>query len=236
MGVPRSSVAPIRARLLTGVSLDGCSSGTDPSPGLYRRSRRLALALAIAACIAASFAGVASATTPDKIIQGTINTDGTVASGSGFTSSRTAIGDYTITFTSAFTASPVVEVTELASGAPVRLAVMTSVSASSFSFQVVDASDANHDTVSHFVAIPAGYNSNADNDSATDVTTTTTTGGGTGASFSHVIVDSGSLVASLSTNDGQRMDLVWWGVWTVAGLLVILIISPMLTDAFRFWR
>lgn len=42
------------------------------------------------------------------IIRGRVNSDGTVAAGSGFTSARDAAGKYTVTFDSAFGATPIV--------------------------------------------------------------------------------------------------------------------------------
>lgn len=33
-----------------------------------------------------------------------------------------------------------------------------------------------------------------------------------------------------------HVSLAWWGVWTAAGLLIVLLIAPMFVDAFRFWR
>jgi len=52
--------------------------------------------------------GVASDESGLKIIRGTINADGTIITGSGFSVNRTDLGEYTITFTSAFSGAPTV--------------------------------------------------------------------------------------------------------------------------------
>lgn len=55
--------------------------------------------------------GSLTATGGTTIIRGRVNGDGTIAAGTGFSITRTATGRYTITFTSAFSAVPVVLLT-----------------------------------------------------------------------------------------------------------------------------
>jgi hypothetical protein len=43
-------------------------------------------------------------------------------------------------------------------------------------------------------------------------------------------------VVALSDDDASRLDLAWWGVWLVAGFLLVLIAAPMWERAWRFWR
>ena len=50
----------------------------------------------------------AGGTPLQQIIAGRINSDGSVAAGSGFSSTRTDKGQYTVTFTTAFTSAPIV--------------------------------------------------------------------------------------------------------------------------------
>ncbi len=61
-------------------------------------------------------AGSPATFAPATAIRGRINADGTTASGSGFTSAKTATGRYTITFTTAFAAAPVVVLTPHSTG------------------------------------------------------------------------------------------------------------------------
>jgi hypothetical protein len=37
-------------------------------------------------------------------------------------------------------------------------------------------------------------------------------------------------------DEQQSLTLLWWGIWTIAGLLIVLLIAPMFVDSFRFWR
>jgi len=37
-------------------------------------------------------------------------------------------------------------------------------------------------------------------------------------------------------DDSHRLDLAWWGVWGVVGLLLVLIIVPMWLSAWGFER
>jgi hypothetical protein len=46
-----------------------------------------------------------------RIVRGTVNADGTIGQGSGFSVSRTSTGQYTVTFTTAFSAEPTVTLT-----------------------------------------------------------------------------------------------------------------------------
>lgn len=40
---------------------------------------------------------------------------------------------------------------------------------------------------------------------------------------------------ALSSDDAERLDLVWYGVWLLAGITLVLIVAPMFVKAFRFW-
>lgn len=50
-------------------------------------------------------------TAGDRIVWGIVNSDGTLAEGTGFTPSRTGTGDYTLTWSEAFSDVPAVDVT-----------------------------------------------------------------------------------------------------------------------------
>lgn len=34
----------------------------------------------------------------------------------------------------------------------------------------------------------------------------------------------------------DRLDLVWQGIWFMSGIVFVLMIAPLFTQAFRFWR
>jgi hypothetical protein len=51
-----------------------------------------------------------------RIVRGTVNSDGTIASGSGFTVNHTGTGVYAVTFTTAFTDTPAVTATAITDG------------------------------------------------------------------------------------------------------------------------
>lgn len=34
----------------------------------------------------------------------------------------------------------------------------------------------------------------------------------------------------------DRLDLIWWGAWAVAGLLLALLIAPLWLRTWRSWR
>jgi hypothetical protein len=57
---------------------------------------------------------------------------------------------------------------------------------------------------------------------------TAATAGNSGAPVSGTV--------ALDANASDRLDLAWWGVWAVAGLLLALIVAPMFTSSFRFLR
>jgi hypothetical protein len=46
----------------------------------------------------------------------------------------------------------------------------------------------------------------------------------------------GTSSVALSPDDQTRMDLTWWGVWAVAGLVLVLLIAPDFRSSWRFWR
>lgn len=34
----------------------------------------------------------------------------------------------------------------------------------------------------------------------------------------------------------DRLDLIWQGIWFMSGIVFVLMIAPLFTQAFRFWR
>jgi len=43
-------------------------------------------------------------------------------------------------------------------------------------------------------------------------------------------------IAIREDDTAQNTTLIWWGVWTLCGLVIVLLIAPIFVDAFRFWR
>lgn len=41
---------------------------------------------------------------------------------------------------------------------------------------------------------------------------------------------------ALSAGDRERLDLTWWGVWAVAGLVLVLMIAPAMLSVMRVTR
>lgn len=41
---------------------------------------------------------------------------------------------------------------------------------------------------------------------------------------------------ALTAGDRERLDLSWWGIWTIAGFILVLISAPYWERAWRFWR
>lgn len=41
---------------------------------------------------------------------------------------------------------------------------------------------------------------------------------------------------ALSADDSSRLDLTWWGVWAIVGVLFALMIAPLFVRTFRFWK
>ena len=54
--------------------------------------------------------------------------------------------------------------------------------------------------------------------------------------FDYAVCERLDFIATEQDQIQENTTLAWWGIWTACGLLVILIIAPMLTDAFKFWR
>lgn len=69
------------------------------------------------------------------IVRGAVSSTGTVAKGSGFSSSRTSAGIFVVTYTSAFAAVPVLVATAFVSGG-VRITGISSESASGFTIEI----------------------------------------------------------------------------------------------------
>lgn len=84
-----------------------------------------------------------------KTIRGKVNSDGTTAAGSGFSSSRTGLGAYGLSFTVVFSAAPAITVT------PVSSVVMSGAAAGVETAQVACTNPAGSgvDTAFSFIAI-----------------------------------------------------------------------------------
>lgn len=86
-----------------------------------------------------------------SFLTGRINANGTIAGGSGFTCVRNAVGDYTITFSSAYATTPTVVATGLASGGA-SLVELFAVSTTSFEVITFDSAFNDTDRPWHFLA------------------------------------------------------------------------------------
>jgi hypothetical protein len=49
-------------------------------------------------------------------------------------------------------------------------------------------------------------------------------------------IDGTSGGVALSEDNTNRLDLAWWGAWAIAGLMLALMVAPMMSRAFRWWR
>lgn len=54
--------------------------------------------------------------------------------------------------------------------------------------------------------------------------------------FDYATCERLDFIAQQQDSIAQSSTLVWYGVWTVCGLLIVLMIAPMFVDSFRFWR
>jgi len=54
--------------------------------------------------------------------------------------------------------------------------------------------------------------------------------------FDFAVCERLDFVAQQQDAIAQSSTLIWYGVWTLAGLVIVLMIAPMFVDAFRFWR
>lgn len=41
---------------------------------------------------------------------------------------------------------------------------------------------------------------------------------------------------SLAPRDRERLDLAWWGIWGIVGLMLVGLFAPQWQRAFAFWR
>jgi len=78
-------------------------------------------------------AGIAA---PPRVVRGRINSDGTIAQGTGFTATRTAAGSYRVTFTTAFGAAPIVVVTDGTTSGTVAARLKSGVAVTTTQFEV----------------------------------------------------------------------------------------------------
>lgn len=41
---------------------------------------------------------------------------------------------------------------------------------------------------------------------------------------------------ALAPRDRERLDLAWWGIWGIVGLMIVGLFAPQWSRAFAFWR
>jgi hypothetical protein len=54
--------------------------------------------------------------------------------------------------------------------------------------------------------------------------------------FDYAVCERMDYVAQQQDSIAQSSTLIWYGIWTLAGLVIVLMIAPLFVDAFRFWR
>lgn len=54
--------------------------------------------------------------------------------------------------------------------------------------------------------------------------------------FDYAVCERLDFVAQQQDSIAQSSTLIWYGIWTLAGLVIVLMIAPMFVEAFRFWR
>lgn len=70
-------------------------------------------------------------------------------------------------------------------------------------------------------------------------TTTVAMGGNCGGTTTDELGNSvaqAPCAVQLDADTGSRLDLTWWGVWALGGLMLTLIIAPMWQRAWKWWR
>lgn len=87
-------------------------------------------------------------------VRGSVTSAGAVATGSGFTASRSATGIYVVTFTTPFPAAPAV--VAMASTSVARIMTLTELTASAVTIQSWDAAGAAADASFFFIAYELG--------------------------------------------------------------------------------
>ena len=91
---------------------------------------------------------------PMKTFGGNIDESGSISSGNSFTSSKTGTGTYVVTFNTAFTATPFVTVTAFkATGGDFRVAVIDSISTSSFTVKTYNSSGSLKNAPFNFIVL-----------------------------------------------------------------------------------
>lgn len=87
-----------------------------------------------------------------RMIRGRVNSNGTLAQGSGFTCAKTATGRYTITFSTAFSAEPIVVITSMGNEVAAHVSPSPTVGGVIYrTFTSTTSADA--DAPGHFIAI-----------------------------------------------------------------------------------
>lgn len=89
-----------------------------------------------------------------RILRGTVNTNGAILAGSGFAATRNGAGDFTITYSTAFSGQPsVVATAAVVSPAAITTIILSSALATSARIGLVNAAGTAQDTVFEFIAI-----------------------------------------------------------------------------------
>jgi hypothetical protein len=91
-----------------------------------------------------------------QVLVGRVNANGTVGGGSGFSSSRSGTGNYTVTFASSFSSSPFVLATAVDSSDNDHIVTIRSISTGEFQVVTKDVEDpaaGNQDTAFNFIAL-----------------------------------------------------------------------------------
>jgi hypothetical protein len=85
-------------------------------------------------------------------IKGRVAANGTITAGTGFSVTQNSTGDYTVTFTSAFAAVPVVFVTAVDGGLGTRKTFVRDVTTGDFDLAITNFGGSNSDSPFHFLA------------------------------------------------------------------------------------
>jgi hypothetical protein len=54
--------------------------------------------------------------------------------------------------------------------------------------------------------------------------------------FDYAVCERLDYLANSESEDTDKLDLVWWGVWASVGMSFVLVLSPMFVKSFRFLR
>ncbi len=95
----------------------------------------------------------ASGTENLRLLRGSVNTSGVIIAGTGFSASRTSLGNYTVTFTTSFPSVAVPVVTAVSTSATQRIAMVSGFSATAFSVRTFDSAGAAADVAFNFTVM-----------------------------------------------------------------------------------